>query len=271
MAKHVQWSTSMHLKNGHPKCYAQALGKCSSQLSREHYVSDKVLRAISLAQSAVRVSGLRFQPSGMDQELGIGSLTGNILCQKHNSDLSDFDNAGSQFFSAMERLMVTGNSALTLRIKGDQIEAWMLKTMVGGVFCGAFSVPEGTIPKNTLPPQGFLETLFEDVPLIEPLGLYLWHGEKGERLLTDYKVLRIELLFGSAFDHSEKVTLCGVRMWIFGIEFYLSILPLPDPLPGRWQHTVYRPTEIIGPNRASLIIEWKGIGGNRPVRFGNMN
>jgi hypothetical protein len=94
--------------NGHPKCYAQALGGCSQQLSGEHYVSDKVLRAVSQANIRVRVSGLKFLPSGVEREIGISRLTGNVLCKTHNSALSGYDTAGLDFFNAMERVMVPG-------------------------------------------------------------------------------------------------------------------------------------------------------------------
>src|SRR5947209_6174669 len=127
-------------------------GGCSQQLSGEHYVSDKVLRAVSQANSRLRVSGLNFLPSGMKQEVGIGRLTGNILCKTHNSALSGYDTTGLDFFNAMERIMVPGGLAGPLRVSGDQLEAWMLKTMVGGVFCGAFPLPDEITLKDKPPP-----------------------------------------------------------------------------------------------------------------------
>jgi len=74
----------------HSKCYAQTVGGCAPQLSGEHSVSDKVLRAVSQAESKVRVTGLKFLPSGVEREIGISSLTGNALCKSHNSALSGY-------------------------------------------------------------------------------------------------------------------------------------------------------------------------------------
>lgn len=91
---------------GHPRCYAQALYDCEGKPSGEHYVSDKVLRAVSQAEKSVRVSGLKFLPFGIVNEIGISSLVGNTLCKKHNSDLSVFDNAGLNFFNAMEHVPI---------------------------------------------------------------------------------------------------------------------------------------------------------------------
>lgn len=222
--------------NSHPKCYAQKLGGCSQQLSGEHYVSDKVLRAVSLANNRVRVSGLKFLPSG-EQEIGISSLTGNILCKTHNSALSDFDTAGRDFFNAMERIMVPGSPAGSLRVSGDQLEAWMLKTMVGGAFCGAFPLPDEITLKGKPPPAGFLSALFQKERLPEPLGLYLWHGPEGEKFLTDHHVLRMQVMTVKPADFGTKSVICGLTMWLFGIVFYLSVFHHPDLSPGWSQHT----------------------------------
>jgi hypothetical protein len=141
--------------------------------------------------------------------------------------------------------------------------------MVGGVFCGAFPLPDEITLKDNPPPAGFLRVLFERDRLPEPLGLYLRHGPEGEKFLTDHHVLRMQVVPGRPADGRTKTVLCGLTMWVFGIDFYLSVLPFPDPPPGRWPHTVYRPTEITGPGGESLAIEWEGIGGDRPVQLGN--
>jgi hypothetical protein len=257
------------VSNGHPKCYAQALGGCSHTLSGEHYVSKIVLRAVSQADTLVRVRGLKFLPSGVEQEIGISSLTGNVLCKAHNSALSDFDTTGLNFFNSMERVMVPGSPGAPMRVSGDCLEAWILKTMVGGVFCGAFPLPENLNLKDKPPPPGFLRVLFEQGRLPEPCGLYLWHGPEGEKFLIDHHVLGMEVVPGRPADGGENSFICGMLLRVFGIEFYLSVLPLPDPLPGRWRHMIYRPTEIIGPRGDTIFIEWEGIGGDRAVRVGH--
>ena len=255
----------------HPNCYGQKIGSCSQKLSREHYVSDKVLRAISQAENKVRVSGLKFLPSGVEKEIGISSLTGKILCKSHNSALSGYDTAGLDFFTAMERVIVPGSPPAPIRISGDRLEAWMLKTLVGGVYSGAFPIPNDIMLNGTSPPSQFLAVLFEHERLPDPLGLYLWYGPDTERFLTDHHVLRMQVVPGALASGGTQKVLCGLMMWVFGIEFYLSVLPLPDPAPGRWQQMIYRPTQLIGPTGESFIIEWNGIGGDRPARFSNVD
>jgi len=165
--------------------------------------------------------------------------------------------------------MVPGSPAAPMRVNGERLEAWMLKTMVGGVFCGAFPLPDCIAQRGIPPPFGFLRVLFRQDRLPEPLGLYLRHGTEGEKFLIDHHVLRMQVVPGSPAHGGAETVLCGLKLCVFGIEFYLSVLPPPDPPPERLQQMVYRPTEITGPAGESLVVEWEGIGGGRPVQFGD--
>src|SRR5207245_1313883 len=89
--------------------------------------------------------------------------------------------------------------------------------------------------------------------------LYLWHRPQGEQRHIDHHVLRMQVVAGKPADGQAKSVLCGLAIWVFGIEFFLGVLPRPDPLPGRWQHTVFRPTKIAGPGGMPLVIEWGAI------------
>ena len=88
----------------HPDCYARELGGCSRQISKEHYVSDAILRQVSLGESRVLVRNLQFQNPNTQERLGISSLVAKVLCSKHNSDLSDFDVAGLSLFVGMDQI-----------------------------------------------------------------------------------------------------------------------------------------------------------------------
>src|ERR1035438_2904312 len=94
----------MQTSFANPGCYARSLGRCSQQISREHYVSDKVLRVVSLGEPSVLVSNLHFQQPNMPERKGIRSLVAKVLCSKHNSDLSPFDVAGFSLISGMDQM-----------------------------------------------------------------------------------------------------------------------------------------------------------------------
>jgi hypothetical protein len=253
---------------GHPHCYAQPFGNCEGKPSGEHYVSDKVLRAVSQAEKSVRVSGLKFLSFGTESNIGISSLVGNTLCKKHNSELSVFDTAGLNFFNAMEHTMVPESRVVPLRVSGDQVERWMLKALIGGLYCGQFPTPEGIESKDVCPPDRWLEILFHNQPFPPRSGLYLYHGEVGEQFLMDNHVLRFAVVPGRSTERGNTVV-CGVSMWVFGIEFFLSLENLPDPLPenDRLQRAVHRPTHIIGSAGQTLVLDWEGNTEVRGVGF----
>src|SRR5262249_5828274 len=76
----------------HPDCYARAFGGCSRQMSGEHYISKGILELVEnrvgQKSKSVRAVGLAFQKPGVEQQFGVTSLVGNILCETHNSLLS---------------------------------------------------------------------------------------------------------------------------------------------------------------------------------------
>jgi hypothetical protein len=244
---------------GHPHCYAQALCDCEGKPSGEHYVSDKVLRAVSQAEKSVRVSGLKFLPFGAESQIGISSLVGNTLCKKHNSDLSVFDTAGLNFFNAMEHAMVPDSRVVPLQVSGDQVERWMLKSLIGGLYSGQFPTPEGMALKDVCPPDQWLGILFRNQPFPARFGLYLYHGNDGEQFLLDHHVLRFAVVPGHSPGGGNAV-ICGMSMWVFGIEFYLGLANLPDALPveNRLNRATHRPTHIICSSGKTLILDWEG-------------
>jgi len=254
---------------GHPNCFAQSLCNCAGDMSGEHYVSAAILRAVSQAEKAVRVSGLKCVPSGETRAIGIKNLVGKILCKHHNSELSPFDAAGLAFFNGMERILVPDTPIAPLQVSGDQLERWMLKTLIGGLYCGQFPTPEGMNLKDVCPPDAWLGVLFQNHPLPPRGGLYLIHGEDGEQFRMDHEVLKFAVVPGRSATTGEAV-ITGLRMWVFGIEFYLCMHNLPDPLPEgyRLRHAILRPTHITGGAAdETLILDWVGNTEVRGVAF----
>src|SRR4026208_2176624 len=82
-------------------CWAADLGDCGGKLSGEHLVSASLWTG-----PAVPASG---GPWGEPREIGISSLTAKILCQHHNSRLSEVDVAGSQAFATFTKETVLTN------------------------------------------------------------------------------------------------------------------------------------------------------------------
>src|SRR5690242_17613456 len=63
-------------------CYAAALADCSNDLSREHYISNALLKRLSI-DGKVTVDGFPWQDSGATSKVPPASLTGRVLCRRH--------------------------------------------------------------------------------------------------------------------------------------------------------------------------------------------
>lgn len=114
----------------HPKCYASALGGCSTKVSGEHYFSKSILEQIHLkpiVESAVH-------KGSSDGRYGISSLIANVLCTKHNSELSALDNGASRMYRALHGFEddAKARAGGVAKINSLRKEAEMLSVMFGG-------------------------------------------------------------------------------------------------------------------------------------------
>lgn len=118
-------------------CYASSLGGCSAKLSREHYISESVLKQIGLGLDLERrdqignISWNRRSPQ---------SMTAKILCERHNSVLSPLDKAGAALFhtiNALENELADNRDMrrpFHSKLDGHATERWLLKCAFGLCF-----------------------------------------------------------------------------------------------------------------------------------------
>jgi hypothetical protein len=117
------------------KCYANVLGTCHGRISGEHYISDSILKLMP-------GDGVNFSGHWGEKSISKRSLTANVLCQKHNSELSDIDNEAATFFNTIYQCTRGGIQGLkdvtTLRFDflGRDIERWLLKVACGAIASG---------------------------------------------------------------------------------------------------------------------------------------
>ena len=78
------------------ECWASPLGNCRGVISGEHIVSKCLFPS-----GNVTVKGLDWL-NGETKSIGIKGLTRNILCEGHNSDLSDLDAAALHTFDTFD-------------------------------------------------------------------------------------------------------------------------------------------------------------------------
>lgn len=131
-------------------CWAASLGNCKGKISREHPVSRSVFEG-----DEVFVQGFPWC-SDRPKKVSVANLTRKVLCQKHNSDLSDIDKAGSEARKAFGQTQRSPNEVSALpniggfcnvAIGGAKFERWCLKTLVSISFEG-----ECPIGKNAIGP-----------------------------------------------------------------------------------------------------------------------
>jgi hypothetical protein len=115
-------------------CWAETLGDCSDKLSREHIVSEGMF-----PDQVLRVKGMSWCLEDF-KEININNFVKKVLCQHHNSSLTDVDQAGKKAMKVFrdEVHLKNARSAMrprrwlvkTFQIDGRRLERWCLKTLI---------------------------------------------------------------------------------------------------------------------------------------------
>lgn len=110
------------------------MGDCSDKISREHLISENLF-----LDDDMTVEGFPWC-KGKQVKIGLASLTAKILCNQHNSDLSDVDTIGGETFAAFRESRRLANqreknpryrwTVVYTKIDGRGFERWCLKTLI---------------------------------------------------------------------------------------------------------------------------------------------
>jgi hypothetical protein len=114
-------------------CYLGVTNNCSEKLSREHWLSEAILRQIP----DLSVIGLP-RTNGERRRVGPKALTAKILCSRHNSALSPLDQAAANAFRTLDQALQHLLNPVQNRSKnrkflidGSALELWALKFCLG--------------------------------------------------------------------------------------------------------------------------------------------
>jgi len=166
----------------HGRCYAGKLADCSGSISREHYFSHAILRAIG-GGGPVLTKGLAWQKPGAQQFIPTQGLASNVLCTAHNSRLSPLDEEASRLFQFLQhfhradRTSVPASAELT--VNGLLIERWMLKSICGFVASKTSPTRYPARVRLQKPSDWWVDMLFGESPIPIPFGLHFWGGTPG--------------------------------------------------------------------------------------------
>lgn len=187
------------------RCYLWPVGSCSTKMTKEHFISRNILEKVA-------TSTLRFENAGhffggqQTVEIGIDSFSAKVLCDKHNSALSDLDTAAGAAFSTIEALakdfvefarLERGRLSRFHICSGVDIERWMIKVYCGLVAADKIRALSGRIiERDTLQPD-LLNALVGTDSLRSPLGLYMHTFVGQQRRLGGFSFGTIKLTDGS--------------------------------------------------------------------------
>jgi hypothetical protein len=179
-------------------------------MSREHYISHAVLKAIA-QKGLVKLDGFSWQKEKAAW-IPSATLTSRILCKRHNEALSPLDFEAGRFMRAVRDFHAALSSWPArdeVRLfAGEDLEKWMLKTLSG-------MVASGNIVGLNDVPKPWIAQLFRCDPLREPLGLYIDRSEEVR--------LGRHFYFQPTFYGEEG--LVTAEMHVHGLRFFLLVAP----------------------------------------------
>jgi len=236
--------------SSHEKCYLRAEGTCSDKISREHLVSESVLKV--LAEKEVEITGLPFL-KGEKKRLGFGALTTNKLCRAHNSALSPLDSAGAFFFSAVQTCgtTVAGESQHFL-LSGHDLERWMFRTFAAMAVSGNFAVDGVSLQRSTYEELPFASLLQKPEEWKPPLGLYFTR--------------RLNTKFGRKDEFQLAPLMSTITNDLIGIHvdiqgLWIGLIGAPHDIRDTiFKDAIYRPGQFIfrmGRCEHTIVLSWQ--------------
>lgn len=119
------------------RCWAASLGNCSDKQSAEHYISRCLLQEKVLVQG---FSWCKNEP----KEVGRDRLTRNMLCERHNNQISPVDTYAKLSIDTLNevqrvvllrtRIGAANWSIKKIKLDGHLFERWFLKTVINFTF-----------------------------------------------------------------------------------------------------------------------------------------
>lgn len=237
-------------------CYMRRTENCSEKLSREHYVSENILRQFENAH--VEVGGLPWIPEGETRQYAPNALASKVLCERHNNALSPLDTlAGKAFKNITEAFVHCARKSLSTRpafflISGDGFEKWGIKTLLG-LYHARISASKRKVLADsyTLNDVEAVRVL-SGGDIAFPLGMHAYPTTS-----TVSSIMKFQF---APLSSDELSLTSGLRLAIWGVHFDVlvdrkGINSAFLAAPG-----FYRPwvVDLVGPKRtARLLLTWQ--------------
>lgn len=199
------------------RCYLAGFGDCSRRTGREHFISRNILKRIAAPGTTLKFEDAPNWFGGKRSvEIGVDAFSSKVLCNEHNSALTDLDDAAGRAFSGIEALAYSlvdwqKRQLYTFQLPYEQtsqnqfhlasgidLERWLIKVYCGLVAAGRVRAASGrTIPLTEID-EYLLHALIGSVTLCPPLGLYTPNAFIGQQLrATTFSLAPIQATDGS--------------------------------------------------------------------------
>lgn len=198
------------------RCWAEILGGCSQKISREHYLGRELLQK-------VKTCGLHNNLEGL--ELPANALKAHILCENHNSQLSDTDQEAINLHEGLLRWFENEEDVLRgkcfwiptrININGALFSRWLCK----------FHCNLSTL-KNIIPGEYYVRSAFGEQTDPEPRFYVRLHP--GDSVSYQRRIWYSDYFLGRS--KPEEYTLFHV--YFMGLDFLVSPFPLTDSIKSR--------------------------------------
>ena len=235
--------------HAHPSCFARDLKDCSSTVTREHYISQSILGLFG--PGGFTVSGMPWIPNGDKKRVSSASLTGKMLCERHNQALSPLDAVAAEFFHFFTAEWA-GDGVDVFLTRGYDLERWLLKMMCGLVVSGNATL-DGKRLSTWTPPPEWLEILFGSADVVTPAGLHY--------ITANYQAAAASLLVVPLF---KPATAHPIAL-VFAVEGIAFLFAMEEPQKKRdasvtRARTHYRPMALQlrrGPRVREAHFGWR--------------
>ncbi|MCO5142093.1 MAG: hypothetical protein M9962_03275 [Oligoflexia bacterium] len=225
-------------------CYANNLGFCAGNISREHYISKAILEKFVYVNS----NGIPWIP-GENKKLSADALTTKCLCRFHNAYLAPLDDFSEKFFTQALNFLSEDSTATI--IYGPALERYILKILYGMLGTGRLKNKKGEILTASDLDIKWLHCLFGLQSFPKGTGLYV-NFQEGT-IITIEKKMDVSIL-----EIDDRIG--GIRISICGIEFYLSLVPKEVGFSSEnsnFKNILYRPNKLANTsNKSEIIFFW---------------
>jgi hypothetical protein len=239
-----------------PKCYISQYNDCSRRISKEHYMSEAILRELGEIKS---ISGFPWLYKKEKPKWSTANFTAKVLCERHNNCLSPLDQEATRFFRSLKIASDTslwGEKNLFL-FNGNDIERWMLKTLYGCLYAKVLQAN----PREKIRIVDFtsdhLDLLFDKRDWQERQGLFV-------RTEVGYDVTHRNLISCGPVINNAKSTIHGMLFNMRGHNLLLSTAPI------NVEDAIYRPKQIVfekDANQKIIKFSWNDARFNKVAKF----